>query len=114
MLSDHHSLKAEVYRRKATTCGSYAVWARSSDYRDQWLRMRDSCLALAAKEDWLDGVPPAPPAKALAGGVGGRSSNRSSFAASARQLSRIRSHWSRSQLDRAQTAYDPHVAALRR
>ena len=61
-----HSLKAESYRRKATMCGSYAGWARSSDDRDQLLRMRDSCLALAANEDLLDALPPTPPAKALA------------------------------------------------
>jgi hypothetical protein len=66
MLGAHHSLKAKSHRRKAAMCRLYAEWARSSDDRDQLLRMRDSCLALAAKEDWLDGVPPAPPAKALA------------------------------------------------
>jgi hypothetical protein len=28
--------------------------------------MRDNWLALAATEDWLDGLPPPPPAQALA------------------------------------------------
>ena len=65
MLGDQHSFKAKVYRRNAATCGSYAAWARSSCDRDQWLRMRDSCLALAANEDLLDNLPPTPPAKAL-------------------------------------------------
>jgi len=71
VLGDPHPLKAEVYRRKAATCGSYAVWARSSYDRDQWLRMRDSCLALAANEDRLDSLPPTTPAKALAIPVSG-------------------------------------------
>jgi hypothetical protein len=66
MLSVPHSLKAEVYRRKAAMCDSYADCARSYDDREQLLRMRDNWLARAANEDWLDGLPPAPPAKALA------------------------------------------------
>ena len=66
MLGDHHSLKAESYRRKAAMCRSYAEWARSSDDRDQLVRMRDNCLALAANEDRLGGLPPTAPAKALA------------------------------------------------
>jgi hypothetical protein len=66
MLGDHHSLKAESYRRKAAMCRSFADWARSRDDRDQLVRMRDSCLAHAANEDRLGGLPPTPPAKALA------------------------------------------------
>jgi hypothetical protein len=66
MLGVQHSLKAETYRRKAAMCNSYATCARSGDDRGQLLRMRDSWLARAANEDWLDGLPPTPPAKALA------------------------------------------------
>ena len=66
MLGVQHSLKAEVYRRKAARCDSYADCARSSGDRGQLQRMRDNWLARAATEEWLDGLPPAPPAKALA------------------------------------------------
>jgi hypothetical protein len=66
MLGVQHSLKAEAYRRKAARCDSYAGCARSSGDRGQLLRMRDSLLALAATEEWLDGLPPTSPAKALA------------------------------------------------
>jgi len=60
-----HSQKAQAYRLKAAMCESYAAFARSGADSEQLLRMRDGYLALAAKEDWLDGAPP-PPAKALA------------------------------------------------
>jgi hypothetical protein len=66
MLGVQHSLKAEAYRRKAATCDSYAACAQSGDDRSQLLRMRDSWLSRAANEDRLDGLPPTPPAKALA------------------------------------------------
>jgi hypothetical protein len=66
MLGVQHALKADAYRRKAAMCGTYADCARSGDDRGQLLRMRDSWLARAANEDRLDGLPPTPPAKALA------------------------------------------------
>ena len=66
MLGVQHSLKADAYRRKAARCDSYADSARSSGDRGQLLRMRDNWLALAATEDWLDGLPTPPPAQALA------------------------------------------------
>jgi len=66
MLGVQHALKAGAYRRKAAMCGSYANCARSRDDCEQLLRMRDNWLSLAANEDWLDGLPPTPPAKALA------------------------------------------------
>ena len=66
MLGVQHAWKAEAYRRKAAMCDSYASCARSGDDRGQLLRMRDSWLARAVNEDRLDGMPPSPPAKALA------------------------------------------------
>jgi hypothetical protein len=38
-----------------------AECARSTADQKQLLRMRDACLALAATEDWLGGLPPMPP-----------------------------------------------------
>jgi hypothetical protein len=66
MLRVPHSVKGEEYRRKAAMCESYAACARSGADREQLLRMRDGCLARAEKEDGLDGLPPTPPAKAVA------------------------------------------------
>ena len=66
MLGVKHAVKAQAYRRKAAMCECYAAHARSGADRKQWLRMRDGCLARAANEDRLDGLPPTPPAKALA------------------------------------------------
>jgi hypothetical protein len=66
MLGVSHALKAKVYRRKAAMCDTYATSARSNGDREQLLRMRANWLALASNEDLLDGLPPTPPAKALA------------------------------------------------
>lgn len=60
------SAKALVFRRKAAMCRGYAACARSDADRSQLLRMRDEWLALAANQDWLDGLPPTPPADAIA------------------------------------------------
>lgn len=60
------SAKAVVFRRKAAMCTGYAACARSHADRSRLLRMRDEWLALAATEDWLDGLPPTPPASAIA------------------------------------------------
>lgn len=61
-----HSAKASLYRRKALTLGKLADCAQSTSDHEQLLRMRDSCVALAANEDRLDDPPPLPPARAVA------------------------------------------------
>ena len=59
------SSKAHVLRRKARTYDRLAGFARSAG--DQQLpRMREACLSLASNEDWLDGMPPMPPANSNA------------------------------------------------
>ena len=57
-----HTAKAQLYRRKANACATLATCARSFSDQEQLLRMRDANLARAANEDWLDGLPPLPPA----------------------------------------------------
>jgi len=66
MLGVSQTFSAQHYRRRAAMCESYAACAQSVDDREQLLRMRDGCLARADKEDWLGGLPPPPPARALA------------------------------------------------
>jgi hypothetical protein len=66
MVQIQHSFKAAAYRRKAARCDDFSARARSGSDRTQLLQMRDTWLALAAKEDWLDGLPPTPPALAVA------------------------------------------------
>jgi hypothetical protein len=61
-----HSAKASAYRRKAEALGKFAACAQSPADHDRLLRMQDGCLACAANEDMLDGLPPLPPARALA------------------------------------------------
>jgi hypothetical protein len=61
-----HGAKASAYRRKAQTLGKLADCAQSISDHQRLLRMRDSCVALAANEDRLDDLPPLPPARALA------------------------------------------------
>jgi hypothetical protein len=61
-----HSSKAQDYRRKAKSCEGLVAHALSVEDRDRVLRIRDSYLSLAANEEWLDGLPPTPPAHAVA------------------------------------------------
>jgi len=61
-----HSSKAHGYRRKAQSCEGLVAHALSAEDRDRLLRVRDSYLTLAANEEWLDGLPPTPPAHAAA------------------------------------------------
>jgi hypothetical protein len=60
------SHKSQTYRRKATMCGNLAACAQSTDDREQLLSMRDAWSSRAANEDWLDGLPPQPPANSNA------------------------------------------------
>jgi hypothetical protein len=61
-----HSSKAQDYRRKAKSCEGLVAHALSAEDRARLLRVRDSYLTLAANEEWLDGLPPMPPAHAAA------------------------------------------------
>jgi hypothetical protein len=54
--------RAQHYRRRAKRYESLAQCARSRADEKQLLRMHDACLALAATQDWLDGVVPMPAA----------------------------------------------------
>jgi hypothetical protein len=62
----HSAKRASVYRRKAQTLGKLAECAQSISDHKQLLRMRVTCVALAAGEDRLGDLPPLPPARALA------------------------------------------------
>lgn len=65
-MSQAHSDNASRYRRRARTCGLLADCAQSPTDREQLVDMRDACLALAANEEWLGGLPPSPPANVCA------------------------------------------------
>src|SRR5205807_2746239 len=55
--------KASKHRRDAATCGLLAVNARSATDRDLLLSMQRALLGRACLEEWLDGLPPVPPAR---------------------------------------------------
>jgi len=65
-MQQRHSSKAQDYRRKAKSCEGLVAHAQSAEDRDRLLRIRDSYLSLAANKEWLDGLPPMPPAQAAA------------------------------------------------
>src|SRR5512144_2631643 len=54
--------KALRHRREAAACGVFAANAKSAVDRELLLRMQRSLLTRAYHEDWLDGLPPVPPA----------------------------------------------------
>jgi hypothetical protein len=54
------------HRRQAATCGRFAANAQSAAYRELLLRLQRSLLMHARYEDWVDGLPPLPPARATA------------------------------------------------
>jgi len=56
------SEKAARFRRKAVACGILAASAASSPDRSLLLRMQRSWLQRARHEDWLNDMPPEPPA----------------------------------------------------
>jgi len=65
-MSQSHSSKAQGYRRKAKSCDGLIAYALSADDQSRLLRVRDSYLSLAANEEWLDDLPPTPPAHTAA------------------------------------------------
>jgi hypothetical protein len=54
---------ASKYRRDAAACGRFAANAKSASDRALLLRMQRSLLGRAAHQEWLDGMPPLPPAR---------------------------------------------------
>lgn len=58
--------KATALRRKAAACGTLAACARSAADRRSLIDLRDLYLSRALQEDWIDGLPPLPPANANA------------------------------------------------
>lgn len=65
-MSQAFTAKSAFYRRKAAMCENFADRASSAVDRARLTRMRQSWLALAANEEWLDGLPPLPPANVIA------------------------------------------------
>jgi hypothetical protein len=65
--------KVSTHRRHAATCGLFAANARSAADRELLLRMQRSLLDRARHDDWLDGLPPMPPARPAALAVPRRS-----------------------------------------
>ena len=56
-------LNASRYRRAAATCGTFAANAVSSADRALLMRMQRSWLDRARHQEWLDELPPTPPAR---------------------------------------------------
>jgi hypothetical protein len=64
---------ASKHRRQADACGLFAANAQSVGDRALLLSLRRVLLDHADREDWLDGLPPVPPARPNALAVPGRS-----------------------------------------
>jgi hypothetical protein len=60
------------HRRQAAACGLFAANAQSTVDRELLLRMQRSLLGHACYEDWVNGLPPVPPARPAALPVPGR------------------------------------------
>jgi hypothetical protein len=58
--------RATRFRNSAAACGMFAANAVSPSDRDLLLRMQRSWLERAHYEDWVNGLPPIPPAGARA------------------------------------------------
>jgi hypothetical protein len=54
--------KALKHRREADAYGVFATNAKSAADRELLLRMQQSSLTRAYHQNWLDGLPPVPPA----------------------------------------------------
>jgi len=67
------AIRSSKFRRTAAVCGAFAAHAVSPADRALLLRMQRSRLNRAQHEDWLDGLPPTPPARSNALAVPRRS-----------------------------------------
>ena len=54
---------ASKFRRDAAACGLFAANAKSASDRALLLGMQRSLLGRAVHQEWLDGMPPVPPAR---------------------------------------------------
>jgi hypothetical protein len=54
--------RAAQFRSHAAACGIFAANAVSPSDREHWLRMQRSWLDRAHHEEWVNGMPPRPPA----------------------------------------------------
>jgi hypothetical protein len=66
MITSGNPSKALKYRQNAASCDLLAASTQLTHDRDLLLRMQESLLSRADHEDWLEGLPPAPPAQSLA------------------------------------------------
>lgn len=57
---------AAQFRSHAAACGVFAANAVSPSDRELWLRMQRSWLDRAHHEEWVNGMPPRPPAGLMA------------------------------------------------
>src|SRR5215831_21340533 len=66
MLNRSDLSNASKHRRQAATCGRFAANAQLAADRELLLRLQRSLLTHARYEEWVNGLPPLPPARATA------------------------------------------------